>query len=87
MQSPASAKQLGSSRYALLTPRPAAAKPSRRALRAWAIAAPEKAGPKEGPIVMNKELLQSEKSVSQHRLELIQSMDKFAEEQVGACWQ
>jgi hypothetical protein len=48
-----------------------------------AIAAPEK-GAKEGPVVMNSEVLHSSKGISQERLELIKSMDKYAEEQVCA---
>lgn len=45
-------------------------------VKTTAVAAPE------GPIVMNRELLRSPKALTQEKLELIGSMDKFAEEQV-----
>lgn len=72
MQSAAPSKQLG-------RPAAAAARPGRAALRPAAVAAPA-----QGPVVTTHKAHKGKvlHSLTQERLELVQSLDKFAEEQV-----
>ena len=91
MQSQAAARQqLGGSLRAAGVRAAGAPRRGAAPLRVAAIAAPEK---KEGPVLVNTEVLTSPRGLSKERLELVNSMDKFAEEQVGrrccvcfCCW-
>ena len=82
MQSQAAARQqLGGSLRAAGVRAAGAPRRGAAPLRVAAIAAPEK---KEGPVLVNTEVLTSPRGLSKERLELVNSMDKFAEEQVGS---
>lgn len=85
---PSSSKALAGTALRASRPLPRLARASHGA--AQAVAAPE-ASTREGPIILNGQVLHS---ITKERLELVSSLDSFAEEQilpllkpVAKCWQ